>query len=128
MRSQILVQGEDIEQEGVDVDALHAPGARLPRIDREIVDHVLHRADLAHDRLRSSQKRVFVGTTEFPGKFDRKSLGGKLDRGERVLDLVCETARDFRPSRVALCFSELGHVVENNHASGSRFSRKARSA
>src|SRR3546814_18887972 len=39
-------------------------------------------------------------------------LGGELDRGERVLDLMCDTARDIRPGGPALVEQLLGNVVE----------------
>ena len=47
---------------------LHLPGPRLPRIDREIVDHVLHRADLRHDRLRAAPQRLRVGALELAAR------------------------------------------------------------
>src|SRR3546814_14015659 len=42
-------------------------------------------------------------------------LGGELDRGERVLDLMCDTARDIRPCGTALVEQLLGNVVEGEH-------------
>src|SRR5579883_3549588 len=41
-------------------------------------------------------------------------FGGKLDRGQRVLDLVGDAAGDVGPGRLALRRQQLGDVVEGN--------------
>ena len=45
-----------------------------------------------------------------------KPLGGKLDRGQRVLDLMRDPARDVRPCRAALIGQLVGDVVEGEDA------------
>ena len=42
-----------------------------------------------------------------------QALGGKLDGGERVLDLVCEAACDFGPGGFAAGAIDHGGIVEN---------------
>ena len=44
-----------------------------------------------------------------------EALGGKLDRGERVLDLVRDATRDIGPGGIALGGDEVGDVVEGQH-------------
>ena len=69
---QIFVQGEHIEQEGVEIDRLHLAGARLPGIDREVVDHMLHRRNLRDYRLCSPHERFLIGAVELAREFDRE--------------------------------------------------------
>ena len=104
---QIFVQGEHIKQEGLEIDLLHLAWSRLPRIDREVIHHVLHRAHLRDDGLRPADERLLVAGVELAAELDREALRGKLDRGQRVLDFVREPSRDFGPRRVALCLDEL---------------------
>ena len=42
-------------------------------------------------------------------------LGGELDRGQRVLDLVRDAAGDVRPGGAALVGQLVGDVVEGQH-------------
>ncbi len=46
--------------------------------------------------------------------FALEPLGGELDRGQRVLDLVRDAARDVGPGGLALGRLEFGDVVEGH--------------
>ncbi len=128
VRAQIVVQREHVVQEGAEVDRLHRSRARLPRVDRKVVDHVLHRGDLRDDRLRAARQRLPVGPFEAPRELALEALGRELDRRQRVLDLVREPARDLAPRRVALRLREIGDVVEHDDVAGDRRDRQARAA
>ena len=128
VRPQILVQAEHIEQEGVDVDRVNAPRPRPASVNREIVDHVLHRGDLRDDRLRTSHERLFVGAFELASELDREPLGGELDRSQWILDFMSQPSRNLGPRGVALRFRKFSHVVEDHDAAGRRLAGKPRSA
>ncbi len=127
-RAQIVVQREHVLQERAGVDGLHRPGAGLARVDREVVDHVLHRGDLRDDRLRAALERLLVRPVELRRQLDREALGRELDRRQRVLDLVREPARDLAPRGVALRLHEIGHVVEHDDVARDRRHRQPRPA
>ena len=71
MGPQIFVQAQHIQQEGVDIDSLHAAGARLPRVDRKVIDHVLHGSHLGDDGLRSPDKGLFVRAVKLARELHR---------------------------------------------------------
>ena len=102
VRAQIVVQARARRARARQIDRLHLPGPRLARIDREVVDHVLHRRHLRDDRLRAALQRFLVGAVELRRELDCEALGGELDRRQRILDLVREPARHFGPRGVAL--------------------------
>ena len=60
------------------------------------------------------------GAVELRRELTLEPLGRKLDRRQRILDLVREAARDLGPRGVALRLRELGHVVEHDDVAGHR--------
>ena len=52
---------------------------------------------------------------ELLGVAPAQALGAELDRGQRVLDLVRDAARDVRPGAGALRREQVGDVVERDH-------------
>ena len=60
MRPQIVVQSEHVEQEARQIDRLQLAGPGRAGIDREVVDHLLHRLHLVHDRRRAALHRFRV--------------------------------------------------------------------
>ena len=102
LRAQIVVQGQHVEQEGADVHGLHGARARLPCIDREVVDHVLHRGDLRNDGLRAACQGFLIGAVELRRELSLQPLRRQLDRRQRILDFVRQPASDLSPRRVTL--------------------------
>ena len=84
------------------VDVL-APKHRLghAREVREFVDHPPEVADLPDDRARKSLERLRIGL-DLLAETPLKAFRGQLNRGQRVLDFVRDTAGDIRPGRAAL--------------------------
>src|SRR3546814_11952750 len=81
----------------------------------EFVDHPPQIADLADNRLGQALEGA-VARLDLLAVAPLEPLGGELDRGERVLDLMCDTARDIRPGGPALVEQLLGNVVEGEQA------------
>ena len=81
---------------------------------RELVDHALDVVDLAHDGVGAlvEDGRVFL---DHRAIFPAQPLGRQLDRSERILDLVRDTAGNVGPGRGALRAHQFGDVVERDH-------------
>ena len=80
----------------------------------EFVDHAAQVADLADDRV--GQPREGVGVARHFGAIAAlEALGGELDRGQRVLDLVRDALGDVGPGGAALVAQLVGDVVEGQH-------------
>ena len=80
---------------------------------RELVDHAADIADLADDGVGALVEDLAVlGDDLAVAAAD--ALGGELDRGQRVLDLVGDAARHVGPGRGALRLHEIGDVVDGD--------------
>src|SRR6202521_806266 len=81
---------------------------------REFVDHALDVLDLAHDRIGALlEHRAVLG--DHAAVFAPQPLGGELDRGQRILDLVGDAAGNVGPRGGALRHDEIRDVVERHH-------------
>ena len=80
----------------------------------EFVDHPPEVADLADDRPGQPLEGLGVGR-DFLAVAALQPLGGELDRGQRVLDLVGDPPRDVGPGGAALVAQLVGDVVEGQH-------------
>ena len=79
----------------------------------EFVDHALDVVDLPHDRVGALIEDVAVLRDEL-AIFALEPLGRKLDRGQRILDLMGDAARHVGPGRGALRGDEIGDVVQRD--------------
>jgi hypothetical protein len=95
-----------------DVLAFHH-GLRHPGKARELVDHSPDVVDLTHDRIRALLEDVLVLGDDL-AELAADALGGKLDRGQRILDFMRDTARDVAPRRGALGGDQFGDVVQGD--------------
>ena len=86
-------------------------GVRHAREGRELVDHAADVADLADDRVGALREDFGIGG-DLAGIFALQPLGRKLDRRQRILDLVRDAARDVGPGGGALRRDQIGDVVE----------------
>ena len=77
----------------------------------EFVDHPPKVADLADDRPGQLLEGAGIGA-DLLAVAPLEPLGGELDRGQRVLDLVGDAAGDVGPGGAALVEQLLGDVVE----------------
>ena len=75
---------------------------RRARVFAERVDHLLHRLDLLHDRVRRAVEHLRILLRSSLQELAAHALGRELDRRQRILDLVREPARDLAPGRIAL--------------------------
>ncbi len=81
---------------------------------RELVDHAADVADLADDGVDAFVEDLEI-VRELAGIAAAQALGGELDRGQRVLDLVGDAARHVGPGAGALRREQVGDVVERDH-------------
>ena len=107
--------GDLVEEQGLadDVGDLLLAEDRLghAREGGEFVDHPPQIADLADDRAGQLLEGAGVGA-DLLAVAALQPLGGELDRGQRVLDLVGDAAGDVGPGGAALVEQLLGDVVE----------------
>ncbi len=80
----------------------------------ELIHHAAYIADAAHDGVGALDEGVGI-RGDFLGETPLQPLGGKLDRGQRVLDLVRDAPRHVRPGGLALGRLQFGDVVEGHH-------------
>ena len=112
-RMRDLVQEQRLARDLVDVlVAEHRLGH--PREVGEFVDHPAEVADLADDRAGQPLERLLVGR-DLLAEAALQPLGGELDRGQRVLDLMRDAPGDVRPGGAALVGQLVGDVVEGQH-------------
>ncbi len=105
----------------------HAVGevvARRPRLRHagergELVDHALDVVDLADDRVGALVENV-LALDDVAAVAALEPLGGKLDRRQRILDLVGDAPGDVGPGGGALRRDEVADVVERDDAAGRR--------
>src|SRR6202789_2961569 len=83
----------------------------------EFVDHAADVADLADDGVRALGENFRIGD-DLLAVFALEALGGKLDRRQRVLDLMGDAARDVGPGGGALGGDQIGDVVESDDEAG----------
>ena len=79
----------------------------------ELVDHPSDVADMADDGVGADPEGLRVAL-DLGQVLLLDALGGELDRGQRVLDLVGDPPGDVRPGRLALSRQQLGDVVEGD--------------
>jgi len=120
-----FVQVQHFADQGVEIER-GEPGRGQARIVAEGIDEVLHRLDLIDDRGRGAREHFAPAVVEAVGEFQRQALGRKLDRRQRVLDLVRQAAGDFAPRRRALRRDQAGDVVEHHHQAAAGGGRQAR--
>ncbi len=84
---------------------------RHPREGRELVDHAADVRHLANDGVGALVEHVAV-LGDGVAVFAADTLGGKLDRRERILDLMSDAARHVGPGGAALSADQLGDVIE----------------
>ncbi len=89
---------------------------RHAREGREFVDHAPDIADLPDDRVGALGEDLGIGF-DLAGIFALEPFGRKLDRRQRILDLMGDTARDIGPGRRALRRDQVGDVVEGDDVS-----------
>ena len=93
---------------------------RRPRLGHageggEFVDHPFDVVDLADDGVRALVEYV-PALENMPAVTPLQPLGRKLDRRQRVPDLVRNATRHVRPSRGPLCGHQVANVVERDDA------------
>src|SRR5690606_15299945 len=102
-----------LAQNLVYIDQLHR-GRRHARKGRELIHHAANIADLPDDGLRALLEDFRVGG-DFPAIFPAQALCRKLDRRERVLDLMRDTARHIRPGGRSLRAHEFSDVIKGEN-------------
>ena len=81
---------------------------------RELIDHAADIADMADDGIGAGGEG-FAIRDDILEIFPFQALGRELDRGQRILDLMRDAARDIGPGRFALRRLQIGYVVERDH-------------
>ncbi len=79
----------------------------------EFVDHPPKVAHLPDDRSGQPFERLRIGG-DLLAEAALKPLGGKLDRGQRILDLVRNAPGDVRPGSAPLVAQLICDIVEGN--------------
>ncbi len=97
------------------VDGIFLPEHRFgqPREGGEFVDHLPQVADLADDRAGQFLEQLDV-LFDLLAIAPVEPLGGELDRGQRVLDLVGDAPRDVRPGRLPLVDQLARDILESD--------------
>ena len=80
----------------------------------EFIDHAADILDLADDRVGALIEDGPVVLIDLLAVAALEALGRKLDRRQRVLDLMGDAAGDVRPGGRALGDDEIGDVVEGD--------------
>ena len=85
----------------------------------ELVDHAANVTDLTDDRVGAHREGlgVFLDLLQIA---TLQPLGRKLDRRQRVLDLVRDAAGNVAPRRHALRRHQIGDIVEGDDEAGAR--------
>ena len=91
----------------------------------ELVDHAADVVDLAHDGVGALLEHGAILDDRL-AVFAAQPLRRKLDRRERVLDLMGDAAGDVGPGRGALRGDQLGDVVEGDDVAMVGIGRTAR--
>ena len=117
LRMRDALQEHRLVQQFLRVLAAHH-GRRHAREGGEFVHHAADIAHLADDRVGALLEDFGIGG-DFLAVFALQPLGRKLDRRQRVLDLVCDAARDIGPGGGALRGDEIGDVVEGDDEAAS---------
>ena len=84
-------------------------------IVREGLDHLLHALDLLYDGVGGTVQHLGILAGHGIEVFVSQALCGKLDRGQRIFDLVGQAPGHFSPGRIALCLDQGGNIVEDDH-------------
>ena len=86
---------------------------RHAREGRELVDHAADVADLADDRVGALVEDLAVVVDRL-AELAPEPFGRKLDRRQRILDLVGDAPRHVRPGGASLGCDQVGDVVERD--------------
>ena len=79
----------------------------------ELIHHAADIADMADDGIGTLLERVGI-RGDFLGEAPLQPFSGKLDRGQRILYLVCDPARHVGPGGLALRGLQFGDVVKRD--------------
>ena len=110
---QPVVEPQRVGQQRVEIDR-HRPRRRQPREVRELVDQSLESLHLSDDGCRAL-------IDEGPGLCRRARqvatdpLRAQLNRGERVLDLVRQAARNVAPRGYSLSPKQWRHIIKHHY-------------
>ena len=107
----LAIEAGDRLDDRADVGGARGQGGHA-REARELLHQPLQAVDLLDDDLRALADEA-LRLAALPGQPPAQALGGELDRGERVLDLVGEALGDLAPGRLPLGLDQLGEVVED---------------
>ena len=75
---------------------------RHPGKGGELIHHASNVIDVPHDSVRTLAERLGIALN-LAKKASLEALGGKLDRRQRVLDLMRDPPRHIGPRCLALC-------------------------
>ncbi len=93
-------------------------------IETEIIDHLLHGRNLIDDRLCRALEDLLVTTLEFGADFHLDTLCGQLNRRQRILDFMGQTARYLAHASVrcadtsAVTSSKQSNIPERHQSEG----------
>src|SRR3984957_10257881 len=90
-----------------------------PRETRELVDHTPDVIDLPHDRVHALLEDCLV-LDDGLARLAPNTLGRKLDRRQRILDLVCDATGNISPRRRARRGNRFGVVVKRDDVAVAR--------
>ena len=88
-------------------------GCRHPGIVGEFIDHALHGLHLVDDHLRRPVKHFRIATRQLLGQLELQAFGRKLNRRQRILDLMRQPPGNFAPGGTTLRRNQTRHVIEN---------------
>src|ERR1700691_2890394 len=92
---------------------------RHPRKTRKFIDHPPDVVDLPHDRVGALlEDRLVLG--DGLAELAANAFGRKLDRRQRILDFMGDTARDVGPCRGPLRGNELSDIIKRDDVAVTR--------
>ncbi len=94
------------------------------RKTRELVHHAADIVHLANDSIGALLEHRLVLDNQL-AEFAPDALSGKLDRGQRVFDLMRNAARDVTPGRGALRGDQFSNIIEGDDVAVARTTRRA---
>src|SRR5579883_2010635 len=117
----------DFGDELIQVEPTH-PHLRRTCVLAEGVHHLLHALDLLHDGVCGPLEDLRIARRHACQQAPPQALGGELNRGERILDLVRQATRDLAPGGVPLRLQQRRDVIENDDITPVAFFSRQRSA
>ena len=118
LRMRHALQEYGLVQKFLRVFAAHGR-RRHAREGRELVHHASDVAHLADDRVGALPENFGIAR-DLVAVFALQALGGKLDRRQRILDLMRDASRHVGPGGGALRGDEIGDVVEGDDVAARR--------